>query len=433
MNNLLFIFEGIMVSLSSGIILYEFFKLFFVKNNNWKLLKLVIWFFYVLWQFAILQLDQLSWLIKLVINILLILIIGIGNYKGTIVKKLFFSIGLCAIWTLSEILVGFTFILLNLPILKFDLLGSIVSKLFLILLIIIIRRISSSTSKNELSVKYNVMIGCIPFGSIFIVCDLFYLSGKNPEKGTLPMELICSVILLLINVFIFRIYSKLSEQIGLQKENAAYVRQLHLYHQYLSDKEVEIENNRRLRHDLKQYCIFLLKAFEDKDYQKGTDFLLRLIEDKIDREIKIANTDNIVVDAILNYKYTKMKENHIDFQSSLNIPTKLDIDDSDLALVLGNLIDNAIEATMKLADNERRIILTVKWDLGNLFIKVENSYNGKLKTNQFGEIKTTKEDKSIHGFGLLSVKKCAEKYNGMMKTKYNHCIFEVTVLLYSEI
>lgn len=428
-----YILEGIMVCISAGIILREFFKLFFVKSKNWRIFKITTWTLYLFWQFAILGLDHISWTIKLGINILLIVFIGIANYKGTIVKKLVFAIGLCAIWTLSEIFVGFSFLLFNLHIVKFDMLGSIVSKLFLIIVIIIIRRISFNTNKSELSLKYHVIIGCMALGSIFIVSDLFYLSGKNIEKGTLPMELICSVILLLINIFIFRIYSELSEQIELQKANAAYERQMHLYEQYLSNKEAEMENSRRIKHDMKQYCIYLLKAFEEKEFEKGTEFLLELIENKIDRKITIANTDNIVVDAIINYKYTQMQENHINFQPTLNVPTRLDIRDSDFALILGNLLDNSIEAAQKMPETERNINLTVRWDLGNLYINVKNSYNGKIKINKLGHIKTSKSDENTHGFGLLSVNKCVEKYHGVMKTRYDNSIFEVTVLLYSEI
>lgn len=431
-NKVYQILDGMVVSLSAAIILKEFFELFFAKSEKMRVFKIFTWLLYLIWQFIILHLGVMPWYTKLMINIVLIILTGIANYKGTFIRKVFFAIGLCALWTLSEIFVGFVFLFLNLHIEKFDILGSIVSKLLLIIVVTIVRRASKNTYNSQVSIKYNLIVGSMALGSILIVADLFYLSEKNVSYNTLPLELICSLILLFINIFIFRIYSELSEQIKLQKENAAYISQLELYNLYLNNKEEEIERNRRLRHDLKQYCIYLLKTFEEKEYKKGVDFLYELIEEKIDRPTQIANTDNIVVDAIINYKYPKMQENNIKFSLNLSIPTKIDVEDSDLAIILGNLLDNAIDATIKLPENKREIKLEIKWDLGNLFICLQNTYDGKLNVTRFGEIKTSKNDKNKHGFGLISVNKCIEKYSGMLTKDYDNKIFKVTVLLYSD-
>lgn len=423
--------NNIIVSLTSGIILYEFYALFFIENKKHIGLKIFSWLIYLGWQFSILNLSQIPWYIKLVINCVLIIIVACINYNGNLIQKCVFSIALCAIWTLSEILIGYVFLIFDLHITKFDILGSVISKFLLFILIIVIRRITPYN--NDLSIKYNLIIGGIAGGSIFIISILFYISDQNINSYTLPMELICSFILLLINILIFKIYSKLGEQIELQKENLAYVRQLELYDQYLITKEEELETNRKLKHDLKQYCIYLLRMFEERDYAKGIEFLQDMIEYRIDKKKNISNTDNIVVDAIINYKYPQMVDNDIGFLMDLDIPTHVNVDNPDLALILGNLLDNAIEASKKINNEMRSIRLNMKSDMGNLYISMHNNYDGNIKLNQHGVIKTLKYDSQKHGFGLSSVQKCIEKYNGVLNISYDQKSFHVEVLIYSEI
>ena len=83
---------------------------------------------------------------------------------------------------------------------------------------------------------------------------------------------------------------------------------------------------------------------------------------------------------------------------------------ADISLILGNLLENAVEGAEK-ATKRKYIKLSVKYDRKNLLITVENSYGGKLKKVK-EELKTTKEDTANHGIGLASVRRAARKYQG---------------------
>ena len=83
---------------------------------------------------------------------------------------------------------------------------------------------------------------------------------------------------------------------------------------------------------------------------------------------------------------------------------------ADISLILGNLLENAIEGAEK-AEKRKYIKLRIKYDKKNLLIAVENSYGGKLKKIK-GELRTTKEDTANHGIGLASVRRAARKYQG---------------------
>ena len=434
MNELLWnILTGLFISITSGLILKEFFDIFLKKASKSIYIRDLIWVPYLGWQFFILQLPSLPWYWKLGINIVFIVLISIIIYQGKIRKKVIFAISFCGLWVLSEFLVGFVYMLLNIHIEDYELLGSVISKLLLIAAGIVIKRIYKNTENITLPHKYTIILGGIALGSILIVSELFYLSEKNNEGHGGHLELICSLILLFINIMIFRIYSELAEYIKLQRINEAYERQLHAYDYYIKNKEIEFENNRKIRHDLKQYCIYLLKLFEEKKYNQGIEFLSEIIDEKIEKNSAIAKTDNLIIDAIVNYKNIIISKLGISFDVCLEVPAQIKVDKSDLALILGNLLDNAIEATSKIPFNERQIMLKMKYDLGNLLIHVKNTFDGYVKETKEGELLTLKQDKSRHGFGLASIKKSVEKYDGVLEYSFSEKIFQITVLLYSRI
>lgn len=115
------------------------------------------------------QLPSLPWYWKLGINIVFIVLISIIIYQGKIRKKVIFAISFCGLWVLSEFLVGFVYMLLNIHIEDYELLGSVISKLLLIAAGIVIKRIYKNTENITLPHKYTIILGGIALGSILIV------------------------------------------------------------------------------------------------------------------------------------------------------------------------------------------------------------------------------------------------------------------------
>lgn len=96
----------------------------------------------------------------------------------------------------------------------------------------------------------------------------------------------------------------------------------------------------------------------------------------------------------------------------------------DLYTLLGNAIDNAIEAVMNLPEEKRLISLNIK-DMGQmLYIEVENYFDGSLSVED-GVIITTKSDKENHGYGVRSIRMIAERYNGNVEIKTEGDLFSL--------
>jgi two-component system sensor histidine kinase AgrC len=147
------------------------------------------------------------------------------------------------------------------------------------------------------------------------------------------------------------------------------------------------------------------------------------------KTFKVATTGNIVIDSLVEYWKRTAEKEEIEFQVELSIPMEMQFKGADISLILGNLLENAVEGAEK-AEQRKYIKLSVKYDRKNLLIAVENSYGGKLKRVK-GELRTTKVDTANHGIGLASVRRVARKYQGivLIDDTASKC-FLVRVVLY---
>ena len=120
----------------------------------------------------------------------------------------------------------------------------------------------------------------------------------------------------------------------------------------------------------------------------------------------------VVMDSLVGYWRRTAENEGIEFRMKLSIPIEIPFKGADMSLILGNLLENAVEGAVK-AEKSKYISLNVKFDKGNLLIIVENSYSGELiKVKE--ELRTTKEDAVNHGIGLTSVRRAVKKYHGTM-------------------
>ncbi len=116
----------------------------------------------------------------------------------------------------------------------------------------------------------------------------------------------------------------------------------------------------------------------------------------------------------------------------MEIPTHLPFDSADLCIILGNVLDNALEANIRVKIQNAFIKLYMRMDINNLLIIVENSFDGHISKSKEGRLQTLKADRLNHGLGLESVKKSVNKYHGYINTSYREYLFITEILLYAE-
>ena len=144
----------------------------------------------------------------------------------------------------------------------------------------------------------------------------------------------------------------------------------------------------------------------------------------------VIKTGNVMIDAILNSKISLAKARHIVVDAKAVVPKdlKVSISEVELSLIVGNLMDNAMEACMEIADQEKRFIrIYIDILKGQLYLYVINSSIGKRERKGNG-YKSTKGN-AYHGYGLMRIDKVVEKYHGYLERQDEEGVFATEVML----
>lgn len=262
----------------------------------------------------------------------------------------------------------------------------------------------------------------IPLGSFYIIFN-FLLIGVDK----IYMVAISSLILLGINIITFYLYDSLNvyyeekiERLMLQQQNEYYLKQMEVMNS-------SYENVRSVRHDIKNHLV-ALETYIKQDKKESAIAYINKIIDASYGDKSFVSTGNIEIDSIINYKLEEARAKGIEIELDIKIPTQLNIETLDIVGILGNLIDNAINANMKLEEG-RKISLSLKYSKNLFFITVWNTFNGKVVYVD-NKIATTHKDKEKHGIGLNNVNTILRKYDGTMNISHEDKIFKVDILLY---
>ena len=184
---------------------------------------------------------------------------------------------------------------------------------------------------------------------------------------------------------------------------------------------------KKLKHDLKNHLIVLMGMLEENEERAAKEYLHDLMNDRVDSRKEI-QTGNTAIDSIVNYKLLEAKQRHIQFDLEIQIPENLQVSSYAMSVILGNAIDNALEAAEK--TEEKRISLVIKYTKGRLLIRVSNPFSGRLDEKGAGRFRTGKADQKNHGLGLKNMEEAAEKLGGVMRVHTERQVFTLTMLLY---
>ena len=218
----------------------------------------------------------------------------------------------------------------------------------------------------------------------------------NQGLVVLPFVLLTAVVLLFA-VLILADHEKLEHSIRL-----AGLREI--YYQGLRQQERQA---RQLRHDLRNH-LTVVQGLLDKGDIRGATGYLKQLEDSPALRSNKRFSDNEVANVVLCAKLQAMEQAGISSDLAVSLPAKLAVSDMDLAALLGNALDNAIEGAQKAA--EKKITLRCKADKGLFMLRLENPLGGAVNP----DLSTIKADKASHGFGISGMREIAERYGGTL-------------------
>lgn len=188
------------------------------------------------------------------------------------------------------------------------------------------------------------------------------------------------------------------------------------------------ESNAKLFHDFRNHCGVIRNYLIKGKNEEALEYLDELTGGGSSYSHEIWTGDD-TIDYLIGSKRSEAEEKGIHFEAEAEFPRNIDIKSSDLCAILGNLLDNAIEACVKVGDKDRRKIhLIIRRIRHMLIVKVENSYDNKpVAVN--GEYKTSKTDGGLHGWGIKSARTAAEKYDGYVQSSCKDDVFVTVVTL----
>ena len=189
-----------------------------------------------------------------------------------------------------------------------------------------------------------------------------------------------------------------------------------------------IEKTRKMRHDMRQHLLVLKNLAQSRDVNQFQDYMKSYVS-RQDMEQHLMLCDNFAVNALLQHYSSLAEKEGITLKMKVGFPEELPVSENDLVCVLGNLLENAVEACVRQTEGKK--FISVQGELihdSMAMVVVRNSYSGEVREEE-GHFISSKRKNGQFGIGLDSVRSFAEKRGSMMKVSYADHVFEVYVLL----
>lgn len=293
-------------------------------------------------------------------------------------------------------------------------------------IIIIKKKFGKKTSEMLVDVEWLKFL-FFPIFTIVIISAMLSVFEyvERPEQANLLF--IIAFGMAAMNIVVFYLINDIIEREIKLHENEIFKLQVKNQAEMYQTISENFDNQKKKTHEYKNQiiCIESLlgkgKYLELEEYVKG-------IYGHLDKELDAINTNNVIVNAILNTKYQEAEEKGIVFVFRVNDLSKLRMKDEDIVTVLSNLLNNAIEACEECADKKVIKLKFVKED-NMIIISVKNTFSHSI-CYEAGEIKSSKLVKvEEHGVGIKNIIKVIEKYDGSYIIKDSNKEFYFSIII----
>ena len=391
--------------------------------------SVIAWMGYYIFLFLTNKVFHVSPLVLITGNIILVFLISTVTARKSIKLRCMFTILICSVWMLVEVLCAMVLTVAGAQNATLSDAGNVISKLCMLLLSVLISHYMKVKNSPEISLRYFLVILLVPASSIYIMHNIFIIAAVYDEFS--KFSVFSSLMLLLVNYVVFEIYDWMSRDAMVREQNRLYGQQLELCSRQAEERESLYLEIRRLRHDMKNYLSCLLGAVQTGEKKEAEMLIQEMLNDGIsNRTSEVSRSGNIVVDSLVNYKHDLAEKEGIMFEANVFIPVSLPFQSGHLAVVLGNLLDNALEACRGVPEVQRYIKLDISYVKEMLQICIRNSYHATHRKDSSGRYLTTKKDTLDHGIGLSSVEQAVSCYHGEMTAEGTGNEFRVSVVMY---
>lgn len=302
---------------------------------------------------------------------------------------------------------------------------------FLVLKIVGARKLDT----ENLSTGFVLGILTMPLSSILIIVALYnteeilYAYSLVNNDVFLLFILFSGIIVAIANVFVFYIiekqgdYIRTKQKLKFAEEN---IEQQKIHYKELYEQQ---EALKKFRHDSKNMYEALLTKIETMSPGDAADYVREHLS-MVNNTTEEINSGNPVIDSVIGSKISTARKIDAQIITSVRLTKPLLVNELYLGVLLGNALDNAIEAVEKLPDAADRIIklsmITVEEMLS---INVENNSYPPPNAKFWEKGGTLKDDTRNHGYGIQSMQTIAAKYDGIVTTGYENGVFTLSAIM----
>lgn len=325
---------------------------------------------------------------------------------------------------------------------------------FIILLYFALRKITEGFRDKDYRVqRTELYFLCVPGMVGLLICMLLrtiMITIENNVPKLLyarypVLIVIVPAIMILSLLSIFCAVKTFQDMIALNREKNSRIileKQIGNIQEHIEETERIYSGIRSMKHDMKNTLAVIMQLAAKDGETENAELQAYLSElsqtmDSLKIQFKTGNT---VVDTLLNMKYHEVIRTIPDIQidaERLFFSDNIHIQSYDIGVIIGNALDNAIEACKKLKAEQQEaetFIRLFSFQKGKMFfIEVENSFNGRVLKKKKSEFPATdKSDKKAHGIGLANIKHTAEKYHGAVDWSVDDKVFTLSVMMKNE-
>lgn len=294
----------------------------------------------------------------------------------------------------------------------------------------IVTYIEALLFRNYKSKRDSKSVGFSQWASSIIIplFTLFYECMFASSESITREKMIVSVAMLfIINVTAFYLYDSLSKSYVQQSKLSILETENTLYSKQCEIMQTSTKELQEFRHDMNNQFIALSHLISSKQYDEA-ERQLAILSKMTKTKIIYSTSGNIIVDGLINYKLQNAVNDMIKVKTEIAVPNQLPIEITDLVSVIGNLIDNALNALCSVPEEKRTLTLKIVFSQQRLIIRTSNPYTGEIVCNE-GKI-ASKTNTDHHGYGINNISKVVHKYNGYIDIDYSDHIFTVDIIMY---
>lgn len=304
----------------------------------------------------------------------------------------------------------------------------LLGKAILFLGIIIIRRKIGKKSIEVLCDTDWLKILVFPIFTIIIITSMLSFFKNVETSDQIMLVFVGAFGMIGMNIVVFYLINDIVERETKLYEHKIFRLQVKRQSEMYQAISENFDRQKKRTHEYKNQIDCMEQLLNRKQYAKLEDYV-KVVHSKLDKELDAIDTNNIIVNAILNTKYQEADRNGIVVVLRVNDLSDMWIKDEDIVTILSNLLDNAIEACKK-CDNGKRILkLKFVNEDGMIKIGVKNTFSNPI-VYENGEIKSTKlVQTEEHGVGIKNIIEVIEKYGGSYIIKDDNYEFYFSIII----